>query len=340
MSTQPAARDGANIPDIYRRLNADALRDALRKMHLIRRFEESAEQAYMRGLIHGTMHLSIGQEASAVGACAPLADSDYITSTHRGHGHCIAKGADVKRMFAEFFGREDGYCRGRGGSMHIADPSKGNLGANGIVGGGIPIAVGAALAIRKRGGGAVAMSFFGDGANNEGAFHEALNIASVWKLPVVFVCENNGYGMSTSTARSTATANVADRAVAYAMPGVIVDGNSFADVARASFDAVERAREGGGPTLIESKTYRIRGHSRSDRNRYRTKEEIESWQARDPIGRFERELLDLGIVASGEIDAIRAGVEQEIEAAIEFAKNSPSPSPLDVERDVYTPSVA
>ncbi|WP_342364257.1 thiamine pyrophosphate-dependent dehydrogenase E1 component subunit alpha [Terrarubrum flagellatum] len=340
MSTQPAARDGANSPDIYRRLAPDALRDALRKMHLIRRFEESAEQAYMRGLIHGTMHLSIGQEASAVGACMPLGDTDYITSTHRGHGHCIAKGADVKRMFAEFFGKEDGYCRGRGGSMHIADPSKGNLGANGIVGGGIPIAVGAALAIKKRGGGAVAMSFFGDGANNEGAFHEALNIASVWKLPVIFVCENNGYGMSTSTARSTATANVADRASAYAMPGVIVDGNSFADMAQASFDAVERARKGGGPTLIESKTYRIRGHSRSDRNRYRTKDEIEAWQARDPIDRFERELHDLGIIAADEIEAIRASVEEEIEAAIEFAKSSPSPSPAEVERDVYTASAA
>ncbi|PKN30062.1 MAG: pyruvate dehydrogenase (acetyl-transferring) E1 component subunit alpha [Deltaproteobacteria bacterium HGW-Deltaproteobacteria-20] len=240
------------------------LREALRKMRLIRAFEEGAEQAYMRGQIHGTMHLSIGQEASAVGACLPLSDADYITSTHRGHGHCIAKGADVGRMFAEFFGRIDGYCRGRGGSMHIADVKTGNLGANGIVGGGLPIAVGAALSIKRLGRKDVALCFFGDGANNEGAFHEALNIASVWKLPVVFVCENNKYGMSTSTERSTAVANVADRASAYAMPGVTVDGNDFKAVAEASFAATERARAGDGPSLIENVTYRWRGHSKSD----------------------------------------------------------------------------
>ena len=233
-----------NLPELYRRLPVETLRESLRKMYLIRRFEEGAEEAYMRGLIHGTMHLSIGQEASAVGITLPLADSDYITSTHRGHGHCIGKGAEVRRMFAEFFGKETGYCKGRGGSMHIADPARGNLGANGIVGGGIPIAVGAALSAKRRGSDAVVVSFFGDGANNEGAFHEALNMASIWKLPVIFVCENNNYGMSTSTARSTAVANVADRAVAYSMPGVVVDGNRFADVAEASFAAVGRAREG------------------------------------------------------------------------------------------------
>ena len=212
-----AARHGhasspTNRPRVYDRLSRRQLLDALRKMHLIRRFEESAEDAYIRGQSYGTMHLSIGQEATAVGICAPLSDADYITSTHRGHGHCIAKGAEVKRMFAEFLGRETGYCHGRGGSMHIADPARGNLGANGIVGGGIPIAVGAALSAKKRKTGAVVVSFFGDGANNEGAFHESLNIASVWKLPVVFVCENNLYGMSVSTARSTAVQDVAQRA--------------------------------------------------------------------------------------------------------------------------------
>ena len=281
------------MPAIYRRLSAESLRLALRKMHLIRRFEESAEDAYMRGLVHGTMHLSIGQEASAVGICTALEPTDYITSTHRGHGHCIAKGAKVARMLAEFFGKEDGYCRGRGGSMHIADVATGNLGANGIVGGGIPIAVGVALSMKKQRRPCVVVSFFGDGANNEGAFHEALNMASIWKLPVVFVCENNGYGMSTSTERSTAVKDVAERARAYSMPGVIVDGNDFAQVAQAAFDAVERARRGDGPSLIESKTYRIRGHSRSDRNRYRTKEEIDAWLARDPILAFERELARL-----------------------------------------------
>jgi acetoin:2,6-dichlorophenolindophenol oxidoreductase subunit alpha len=193
-----------NKPFAITRYTPGELKAALRKMYLIRKFEEGAEESYTRGLIHGTMHLSIGQEASAVGACMALGDADKITSTHRGHGHCVAKGADVSRMFAEFFGKETGYCRGRGGSMHIADVEKGNLGANGIVGGGLPIAVGAALSAKRLGTGAVTVCFFGDGANNEGAFHEALNMAAVWKLPVVFVCENNKYGMSTSTERSTA----------------------------------------------------------------------------------------------------------------------------------------
>jgi len=191
-------------PQVYDRLSVEEVLGALRRMHRIRRFEEAAEDSYIRGLSYGTMHLSIGQEATAVGACAPLSDADYITSTHRGHGHCIAKGAELKPMFAEFLGREAGYCKGRGGSMHIADPARGNLGANGIVGGGLPIAVGAALSAKKRRTGAVAVGFFGDGANNEGAFHEALNLASIWKLPVVFVCENNQYAMSTAMARATA----------------------------------------------------------------------------------------------------------------------------------------
>jgi TPP-dependent pyruvate/acetoin dehydrogenase alpha subunit len=210
------------------------------------------------------------------------------------------------------------------------------LGANGIVGGGIPIAVGVAHAMNKRRERSVVMCFFGDGANNEGAFHEALNLAAIWKLPVIFVCENNGYGMSTSTERSTAVVHVAERAAAYAMPGVIVDGNRFADVAQAAFDAVERARDGLGPTLIESKTYRIRGHSRSDRNRYRTNEEIEAWQARDPIRTLELELGQIGLATIEEIEAIRADVEREIAAALEFAKASPSPRIEELTRYVYT----
>ena len=326
-----------NLPFAYREYTPDQLREALRKMYLIRRFEEGAEDSYTRGLIHGTMHLSIGQEASAMGICMPLADDDQITSTHRGHGHCIAKGAEVKRMFAEFFGKTTGYCKGRGGSMHIADVAKGNLGANGIVAGGIPIAVGAALTSKMMKTGKVVVSFFGDGANNEGAFHEALNMASIWKLPVVFVCENNGYGMSTSTARSTAVPNIAERAAAYSMPGVIVDGNNFSEVAKASHRAVAHARAGNGPTLIESKTYRHRGHSKSDRNRYRTKEEIEDWKAnRDPITLFETELQEFGIIDAKGVEAIRADVEREIAAGIEFAKESPSPDIGDVENYVYT----
>ncbi|MER9334647.1 thiamine pyrophosphate-dependent dehydrogenase E1 component subunit alpha, partial [Mesorhizobium sp. M0293] len=248
----------ANLPFVYRQYSAEQLRGVLHKMYLIRRFEEGAEECYTRGLIHGTMHLSIGQEASAMGICMPLAEDDQITSTHRGHGHCIAKGAEVKRMFAEFFGKTTGYCKGRGGSMHIADVAKGNLGANGIVAGGIPIAVGAGLSSKMMKTGKVVVSFFGDGANNEGAFHEALNMAAIWKLPVIFVCENNGYGMSTSTARSTAVKNIAERAAAYSMPGVIVNGNIFSEVAEASHQAVARARAGAGPTRIESKPYRPR----------------------------------------------------------------------------------
>lgn len=326
-----------NVPFAFRTYSAEQLREVLHKMHLIRRFEEGAEDAYTRGLIHGTMHLSIGQEASAMGICMPLKPDDQITSTHRGHGHCIAKGAKVDRMFAEFFGKTTGYCKGRGGSMHIADVSAGNLGANGIVAGGIPIAVGAALSAKMQKNGKVVICFFGDGANNEGAFHESLNMAAIWKLPVVFVCENNGYGMSTSTARSTAVANISERAVAYAMPGVTVFGNDFSAVAEASTEAVERARRGEGPSLIETKTYRHRGHSKSDRNRYRTKEEIEEWKAlRDPISLFETELKQFGIMDDAGIASVRDAVEAEIAAGIAFAKDSPLPSTADVLNFVYT----
>jgi pyruvate dehydrogenase E1 component alpha subunit len=325
--------------NFYESLGRERLHEALRQMHLIRRFEEGAEQAYMRGLVHGTMHLSIGQEASAVGVCIGLQPADYITSTHRGHGHCIAKGAEPKFMFAEFFGKDNGYCRGRGGSMHIADMAGGNLGANGIVGGGLPIAVGAALALKQQGRPQVVVCFFGDGANNEGAFHESLNMAAIWKLPVVFVCENNKYGMSTSTEKSTAVKQIAQRAQAYDMPGMTVDGNRFADVADAARAAIARAREGGGPTLLESVTYRYRGHSKSDRNRYRSKDEIESWMARDPIKLFEDELLRLGLIDAAAAKALVAGVEQQIEAAIAFAKDSPAPDPAHLTDFVYAASL-
>jgi acetoin:2,6-dichlorophenolindophenol oxidoreductase subunit alpha len=327
----------ANLPMAFRHFSPAELKAALKRMHLIRRFEEQAEASYMRGLIHGTMHLSIGQEASAVGITMPLRNSDYITSTHRGHGHCIGKGADPKRMFAEFFGKEEGYCRGRGGSMHIADPKSGNLGANGIVAGGIPIAVGAALAIKRQGRKDVAVCFFGDGASNEGAFHEALNMASIWKLPVIFVCENNKYGMSVSTERSMSVKNVADRAASYSMPGVIVDGNDLAAVAEASVLAVERARQGDGPTLIECKTYRVRGHSRSDRNRYRSKEEIDEWIGRDPLPRTADDLVDFGILTREDCTAVEAEAEAEIAAAIEFAAAGTAPAISSLAENVYTP---
>jgi pyruvate dehydrogenase E1 component alpha subunit len=335
MTTASRPKLRSNEPPALHHLSDDALRDALRKMHLIRKFEEAAEQSYMRGLIHGTMHLSIGQEASAVGAAAPLRESDYMLSTHRGHGHCIAKGADPKLMFAEFFGKETGYCRGRGGSMHIADVERRNLGANGIVGGGLPIAVGVGLAIKLRKADDVCLVYFGDGASNEGAFHESLNMAAIWKLPILFVCENNQYGMSMSVKRSMAVANIADRASAYAMPGVALDGNDFFAVYAASRDAAARARAGEGPSLIECKTYRWRGHSKSDRNLYRTKEEIEDWRARDPIPRLRATLLEFGRLTAADADAIEAETTRAIEAAVEFARASPDPDPAALTTDVY-----
>lgn len=332
--------DTTNKPYAISKYSADELKEALKKMYLIRKFEEGAEDSYMRGLIHGTMHLSIGQEASAVGSCMSLTDEDKITSTHRGHGHCVAKGAELSKMFAEFFGKETGYCKGRGGSMHIADPSKGNLGANGIVGGGLPIAVGAALSAKRLGTGAVTICFFGDGANNEGAFHEALNMATLWNLPVIFVCENNKYGMSTSTERSTAVKNIAERAAAYSMPGVTVDGNDFSAVTQAVDAAVERARKDKGPSLVENLTYRWRGHSKSDRNKYRTKEEIADWQSHDPIVAMGKMLMNHKIASAEDIAAIEADAIKIIEDAIKFASEGADPKIEEVTRDVYTKGVA
>ena len=334
-AARPHAPSIARAPSTLLQIDTDTLRLALHRMHLIRKFEENAEASYMRGLIHGTMHLSIGQEASAVGAILPLAPDDYILSTHRGHGHCIAKGADPARMFAEFFGKETGYCRGRGGSMHIADVEGGNLGANGIVAGGLPIAVGVGMSIKAQKLGRVCMVFFGDGATNEGAFHESLNMASIWKLPVVFVCENNKYAMSMDISLAMAVSDVSMRATAYAMPGVTVDGNDLGAVVDASRAAIERARSGAGPSLLECKTYRIRGHSKSDRNLYRTKEEIETWRAADPITRLEDELAESGRFARADLAAIEQEAQRRIDDALEFAKSSPDPDPAQLTRDVY-----
>jgi len=329
----PTARASQRQP--LAALSDDALRVALSRMHLIRKFEEAAEASYMRGLIHGTMHLSIGQEASAVGATYELRRDDYILSTHRGHGHCIAKGADPALMFAEFFGKENGYCHGRGGSMHIADVEGGNLGANGIVAGGLPIAVGVGMSIKAQKQDRVCMVFFGDGAANEGAFHESLNMASIWRLPIVFVCENNKYGMSMDIARAMAVPNVADRAAAYAMPGIAVDGNDLPAVVAAAAPAIDLARRGGGPSLLECKTYRLRGHSKSDRNLYRTKEEIEAWRDKDAIRRLERELVAHGRFAEADLLALEAAAQKTIDEALEFAKASPDPDPAELARDVY-----
>ena len=312
----------------------------LTTMWQIRRFEEAVDDLFARGLMHGTMHLSIGQEASATGTCSALRDDDAITSTHRGHGHCIAKGADLERMMAELLAKETGYCRGRGGSMHIADVATGNLGANGIVAGGIPIAAGAGLAYRLRGLDRVVVSFFGDGAANEGAFHEAVNLAAIWKLPVVFLCENNKYGMSFSTEKSFAIENIAERAAGYGIPGVTVDGNDVEAVHQTVGNAVARARQGEGPTLVESLTYRWKGHSKSDKNLYRTKEEIAEWRERDPILRFERAVLDRGVLDQAAVEAARAQATQDVRNAVRAANAAPDARPDDLLDAVYAPATA
>ena len=308
----------------------DLARAALHTMWTIRRFEEAVDDLFARGLMHGTMHLSIGQEASATGACMALREDDAITSTHRGHGHCIGKGADLVRMMAELLAKETGYCRGRGGSMHITDVATGNLGSNGIVAGGIPIAAGAALAFKLRGEDRVVACFFGDGATNEGAFHEAANLAAIWKLPVVFICENNKYGMSFSTEKAIAIEHIAERAAAYGFPGVTVDGNDVAAVYDAVRAAVDRARAGDGPTLVESITYRWKGHSKSDKNLYRTKDEIAEWRADDPIPDFERRAVEAGLLTLTEVEEIRGAVMEEMRAAVREANAAPDADPADL----------
>lgn len=324
-----APQDGAVSKD------SASARAALESLLAIRFFEEAVDGLFARGLMHGTMHLSIGQEAVATGVCAALRKTDFITSTHRGHSHCIAKGADLTRMMAELLAKQTGYCRGRGGSMHIADVETGNLGANGIVAGGIPIAAGAALAQKMRGLENVVVSFFGDGATNEGAFHEALNLAAVWELPVVFVCENNKYGMSNSTEKSMKIENISQRGAAYGIPGVTVDGNDVDEVYEAAKVAVDRARAGQGPTLIECLTYRHKGHSKSDKNLYRTKEEIEEWKIKDPIGRFETKLVDAGTLTQAEVDEVSETVRNAVRTAIQDASNAPDSDPGELLSSVY-----
>jgi acetoin:2,6-dichlorophenolindophenol oxidoreductase subunit alpha len=318
--------------------SAENARHALLTMWTIRRFEEAVDDLFARGLMHGTMHLSIGQEASATGACMALRPDDAITSTHRGHGHCIGKGADLTRMMAELLAKETGYCRGRGGSMHIADVATGNLGANGIVAGGIPIATGAALAYQLRGEDRVVACFFGDGAANEGAFHEAVNLAAIWKLPVVFICENNKYGMSFSTEKSFAIENISERGAAYGIPGVTVDGNDIEAVYDAVQAAVDRARAGEGPTLVENVTYRWKGHSKSDKNLYRTKEEISEWRARDPILAFEARLKDAGTLGDEEIRSIRTQAMEQMRHAVRTANAAPDADPSDLLDAVFAPA--
>jgi len=313
--------------------NAATARETLLTMWTIRRFEEAVDDLFARGLMHGTMHLSIGQEAVPVGACAALADGDYITSTHRGHGHCIAKGARLDEMMAELLAKETGYCRGRGGSMHIADVATGNLGANGIVAGGVPIAAGAGLAVKMRGGSHVVVSFFGDGAVNEGAWHEGVNLAAIWDLPVVFVCENNHYGMSMSVNRAFRIKELSERAAGYGIPGVTVDGNDPQAVHDAVEVAVARARAGEGPSFVEAQTYRWKGHSKSDKNLYRTREEIQEWRDRDPITRFEARVA--AILGEEGIRSCRDEARDRVRAAIRVADAAPDASADSLTEAVY-----
>jgi len=323
--------------------------DLLRQMWEIRMFEERVYDLLGRNIIKGASHLYAGEEAVAVGAISTLRDDDLITSTHRGHGHCHARGAALvkteearqqhyDRMMAELCGRETGYCLGRGGSMHIADVEKGNLGATGIVGGNIPVATGAALAQQMQGTGRVVLCFFGDGASQTGNFHESLNMAGLWQLPVVYIVENNLYGMSVPIGKAAAKLSIADRACAYDMPGEVVDGMDLLAVRAAVGRAVERARQGQGPSLIECQTYRWYGHSRSDPRKYRTKEEEAEWRGRDPIPRFGAWLVESGACSQAEVDAVEAQVQKAIEHATDFALNSPFPSPDGLENFVYAPS--
>lgn len=304
----------------------------------IRRFEEVVIELFARGKIPGFLHSYLGQEAIAAGACTHLRPDDYITSTHRGHGHILAKGARTDLAMAELFAKRTGYCHGKGGSMHIADPGIGILGATGIVGAGLAIANGAAFSAQYRGTDQVTVCFFGDGASNTGTFHEGLNLASLWQLPVIFVCENNAYAESTPQRGHQRIKDVAIRAQGYDMPGCIVDGNDVLAVYEAAGEAVSQARSGGGPTLIEAKTYRIRGHYEGDPQNYRTREEIDLWRERCPIRRFREVLLKDG-VAGHELDAIDAKIEAELEVAIAFAEESPLPDVSQARYGIFTETV-
>lgn len=317
-------------------LDKEKLIHLYRQMVMIREFEEQAQDLYSRALLPGILHLSVGQEAVAVGVCAALRKDDYITSTHRGHGHCLAKGADVGRMFAELFGKVEGYCRGKGGSMHIANRDAGNLGANAIVGGSIPIATGAALSAKLRKTGQVAACFFGDGALNQGVFFESLNFAAIWRLPIIYVCENNQYAEYTPTKLATA-GNIPQRGEAFGIPSDVVDGMDVIAVYHATHAAVERARAGQGPTFLIFQTYRYYGHGMSDRDRpYRSREEEQQWrQRRDPISSLANRLIEEAYATRSELDSIQGEVKQKIAEGIEFGTKAPFPDPDEVTKHVY-----
>ena len=312
-------------------LGSDKCRKMLLDMMLIRAFENKAQELYELGKTHGTMHLSIGQEGTAVGASAALNRDDYLLNTHRGHGHCLAWGSRPDMMMAEFMGKETGYCRGRGGSMHIADVEANNLGANGIVGGGVPIAAGVGLSIKMRKTQNAVLAVFGDGAANTGAFHESMNMSAIWDLPVIYLCENNQYAMSMSSKKAFKIERISQRAAGYGMEGITIDGNDVLAVYDAVRQAKARAIAGEGPTLVECLTYRYRGHSRSDRQAYRTREEVKEWQAKDPIPRFAT-LLGL---KKNQAKKLENEADEIINAALVFAEESPEPSLDTIMEGIY-----
>ncbi|HCF5950211.1 thiamine pyrophosphate-dependent dehydrogenase E1 component subunit alpha [Pseudomonas aeruginosa] len=317
-------------------LSTDQLLHAYRVMRTVRAFEERLHVEFATGEIPGFVHLYAGEEASAAGVMAHLRDDDCIASTHRGHGHCIAKGVDVHGMMAEIYGKKTGVCQGKGGSMHIADLEKGMLGANGIVGAGAPLAAGAALAAKLKGSDAVAVAFFGDGGSNEGAVFEAMNLAAVWNLPCLFVAENNGYAEATAANWSVACDHIADRAAGFGMPGVTVDGFDFFAVHEAAGAAIERARAGEGPSLIEVKLTRYYGHFEGDAQTYRDPDEVKHYrETRDCLKQFRERTCHAGLLSASDLDAIDAEVEARIEDAVQRAKNDPKPEPADLLRDVY-----
>lgn len=314
------------------------LEETLRRMLRIRLFEEAALELHSAAEIPGPVHISIGQEAEIVGACMPLRDDDYMTGNHRSHGHPIGKGAELKSLMSELLGKETGVCRGKGGSMHLAAFSVGSLGESGIVGSGLPVAVGAGLSARLRGTTQVCLCFFGDGAANSGTFHESINLAAVWKLPVIFLCENNGYAVSVRQAQSTSVSDIAQRATAYDIPGIVVDGQDVSAVYEATASAAARARAGAGPTLIEAKTYRFRAHAEfgglADMEG-RSSDEVARWHARDPINIFVNQLQETGKIGNEEIAKIRAAVEAEVEAAVKYAHQSSVPEPSALLEDLF-----
>ena len=316
-------------------LTKDQLLAIYRRMRLIRRFEDTAQRLFENGEIGGFLHLSQGQEAVPVGTCTALRPDDYITSTHRGHGDVLAKGCEPKYMFAELYGRTTGYCKGKGGSMHIADFSQGIIGANGIVSGGLPIITGVGLSIKMRGTDQVAVCFFGDGATAEGGFHEALNLASLWQVPVIFVCQNNLYGLSQPWGETAYDCDLAQRARTYHIPGECVDGMDAIAVYRSVKEAVDRARSGGGPTFIEAKTYRFLGHYVGDPALYMPPDERKDWREKDAIARLGVQLRGWNYLTEEEDEAIAASVEAELEQGVEYARSSPIPAPEEALDDVY-----